>query len=83
MMGAVLPDPYDMVFDTKYEFGVKEYDEKTPIEDYQDYSFDKDIIEDPKQIDKFMDLWLEIFNPNEDEDFSAQVFYEFCDFKLC
>ena len=30
-----------------------------------------------------MNLFLDIFDPNEDEDFSAQVFYEFCDFELC
>ena len=65
MRNGVLPDPNDMVFDTNYMYGVKEYDQRTPMEDYLDYSFNKDIIEDPEQIDKFMNLWLDIFDPVE------------------
>ena len=34
VMGANRLDYYDMVFDTNYKYGVKEYDNATPFEDY-------------------------------------------------
>ena len=47
-MGAVLPDPFDMRFDTNYKYGVAEYDKSSPIVDYMAFHFEKDIIEDPE-----------------------------------